>query len=57
VINRFVHRISTTAGDEAGQALVEYALIILLVALVAISGLQLIGTNVNNILNAVAGAL
>jgi Flp pilus assembly pilin Flp len=57
VINLFVHRVSTTAGDEAGQALVEYALIILLVALVAISGLQLIGTNVNNILNAVAGAL
>jgi Flp pilus assembly pilin Flp len=57
VINHFVHRISTTARADEGQALVEYALIILLVALVTISGLQAIGTNVNNILNAVAGAL
>jgi Flp pilus assembly pilin Flp len=57
VINLFVHRVSTAARDDDGQALVEYALIILLVGLVAISGLQLIGTNVNNILNAVAGAL
>jgi Flp pilus assembly pilin Flp len=38
-----------------GQALVEYALILLLVALVCIGALQLVGTNVNNALNAIAG--
>lgn len=42
------------AADE-GQALVEYALILLLVALVCFGALQLIGTNVNNALNAIAG--
>jgi pilus assembly protein Flp/PilA len=38
-----------------GQALVEYALILMLVALVCVGALQLIGTNVNNALNAIAG--
>jgi pilus assembly protein Flp/PilA len=42
---------------EDGQALVEYALIIFLVALVCIGALGAIGVQVNNILNAVAGAL
>jgi Flp pilus assembly pilin Flp len=40
---------------QAGQALVEYALILLLVALVCFGALQLIGVNVNNALNAIAG--
>jgi pilus assembly protein Flp/PilA len=40
---------------DEGQALVEYALILMLVALVCVGALQLIGTNVNNALNAIAG--
>jgi Flp pilus assembly pilin Flp len=42
---------------EEGQALVEYALILSLIALVAFGVLGVIGTRVNNVLNAVAGAL
>jgi Flp pilus assembly pilin Flp len=39
---------------QDGQALIEYALIISLVAVVAIAGLQLTGTNVKGLLNHVA---
>jgi pilus assembly protein Flp/PilA len=43
--------------SEEGQALVEYALIISLIAVVAITMLTLTGTNVNKILNSIAQAL
>ena len=42
---------------EEGQALVEYALIISLIAVVDITMLTLTGTNVNKILNSIANAL
>jgi Flp pilus assembly pilin Flp len=42
---------------EDGQALVEYALIISLIAVVAITMLTLTGNNVNKILNSIANAL
>ena len=42
---------------EEGQALVEYALIISLIAVVAIGTLTITGVNVNKILNSIAQAL
>lgn len=42
---------------EEGQALVEYALILSLIAVVCIGALTLLGTNVNDILNQIAAAL
>ena len=42
---------------EDGQALVEYALIISLIAVVAITMLTLTGNNVNKILTSIANAL
>ena len=42
---------------EEGQALVEYALIISLIAVVAIVTLQLVGKNVTSILTSIANAL
>jgi Flp pilus assembly pilin Flp len=47
----------TLASAEDGQALVEYSLIILLVALVTIAALTAIGTSVSGIITTVAGAL
>jgi Flp pilus assembly pilin Flp len=44
-----------TVRAESGQALIEYALIISLIALVAITALQTTGTNVAGILNTIAG--
>ncbi|GAC1303773.1 MAG: hypothetical protein NVSMB19_14000 [Vulcanimicrobiaceae bacterium] len=43
--------------DDAGQGLVEYALIIALVAAVAITGLTFLGGNANNDFNNVANAM
>jgi pilus assembly protein Flp/PilA len=42
---------------EEGQALVEYALILSLIAVVCIAALTLLGGNVSNILNTIAGSL
>jgi Flp pilus assembly pilin Flp len=42
------------ATREEGQALVEYALIITLIAVVAISALQLTGTKVTDIFNTIS---
>lgn len=41
--------------SEEGQALAEYALILALIAVIAIAGLTLLGTNVLAKLNEVAG--
>ena len=40
--------------DEDGQALVEYALILGLIAVFAIWALQLLGTNVSSVLQTIA---
>lgn len=43
--------------DASGQGLVEYALIIVLVAILAIAALQLLGQKSNNSLSNAAGGL
>ena len=47
IVNRFT-RFTRQGEDvhESGQALVEYALILMLIAFVAFASLQVIGTNV-----------
>ncbi len=47
----------TRMGREEGQALVEYALIVSLISVVAIAALTLTGTNVVKILNSIANNL
>jgi len=42
---------------EEGQGMVEYALILVLVSIVAIGALAAIGTNVTNVLQTVADTL
>jgi pilus assembly protein Flp/PilA len=44
-------------GREEGQALVEYALIVSLIAVVAIAALTLTGTNIISILSSIANNL
>ena len=43
--------------NEAGQGMVEYGLIIALVAVVVIVGISLIGTNANTLFSGIAGKL
>ena len=50
-------RIRDRHEREEGQALVEYALILALIAVVTIAVLQLIGVNVSKILNKVSSSL
>ena len=45
------------AKDEAGQTLVEYGLIVALISIVAIAALTLVGSNVTDVFNSVAGEL
>jgi Flp pilus assembly pilin Flp len=45
------------AGDEQGQALVEYALILFLVALVCVGSLSAIGVSVSAAISAMAAGL
>jgi pilus assembly protein Flp/PilA len=47
---------SLTRGDE-GQDLLEYALLVSLIALVAVLAITLTGTNVNAIFTRIAAAL
>ena len=43
--------------DEVGASLVEYALLLALIAVVAIVALHFLGTSVNNTLNSVGGSI
>ena len=43
--------------DESGQALVEYALILALIAVVSFGALNLLGANVNSRLSSIANSI
>lgn len=47
----FVKKVKGLIGNEEGQGLVEYALILALIALVAIAAMTLLGGKVNNAYN------
>ena len=50
----FVKTFVSMLKDDAGQGLVEYAIIIALVSVVAIAALKLLGGNAKNALNSAA---
>ena len=58
-LNLFLIRLNaglrSSVSRQEGQALIEYALIISLIALVAIVALQTTGTNIKGLLNTIAG--
>jgi pilus assembly protein Flp/PilA len=53
----FATYIRARLAAEEGQALVEYALIVSLIAVVAIAALTLTGTNIISILSSIANNL
>jgi pilus assembly protein Flp/PilA len=56
-MTEFILKVKALRDDEEGQGLVEYALILVLVSIVAIGALAAIGTNVSNVLQTVANHL
>jgi pilus assembly protein Flp/PilA len=55
MLNNVIYRLRQR--DEDGQALVEYALILGLIAVFAIGSLQLLGQNVDGVLSNIATAI
>ena len=49
-----ITRLRSLKRDTSGQDLLEYALLIALIALVAVGAVQLTGTNVNTVFNNIA---
>lgn len=43
--------------DEEGASMVEYGLLIALIALVALTAVKLVGTNLSSLFNTTAGSL
>jgi Flp pilus assembly pilin Flp len=52
-----VNRVRTFVHDDSGQDLLEYALLVALIALVAFGAIQLAGQSVNNIFSNIATKL
>ncbi len=52
-----MNRLRSLKRDTSGQDLLEYALLVALIALVAYGAVQLTGTNVNAIFSNIAGKL
>ena len=53
----FITRLRTFARNNEGQDLLEYALLVALIALVAVAAVTLTGTNVNSIFTQIAAKL
>jgi pilus assembly protein Flp/PilA len=49
--------LKTMIRDEEGATMVEYGLLVALIALVAIVGVTLLGTNLNKLFSTVAGSV
>ncbi len=53
----FIQKVKALRDGEEGQGMVEYALILVLVSIIAIGALTAIGQNVTNVLQTVANHL
>jgi len=56
-MNRFTTMVRHFVKNDEAATMVEYALMLSLIAVVCIVAVTLIGTNANNIFNTIAGAL
>jgi pilus assembly protein Flp/PilA len=53
----FINRLRSFVRDEEGQDLIEYALLVALISLVAVAAVTTAGSAVNNIFTSIAGSL
>jgi len=54
---KFIARLKKFVHAESGQDLLEYALLVALIALVAVAGITTAGTNVNTIFTQIAAKI
>ena len=52
-----INKLIAMIRDEEGATMVEYGLLVALIALVAIVGVTLLGGNLNSLFNTVAGSV
>ncbi len=52
-----INRLRTFVRDDSGQDLLEYALLVALIALVAVGAVTAAGVQVSNIFGQIAGAI
>jgi pilus assembly protein Flp/PilA len=55
--NEMITKLTAMIRDEEGATMVEYGLLVALIALVAITGVTLLGTNLQALFNTVAGSV
>jgi len=53
----FMNQAMTFVRDEEGQDLIEYALLVALIAIACIVAVRRAGTSINGVLNSIAGTL
>jgi len=53
----FINRLRALVKNDEGQDLLEYALLVALIALVAVGAVTAAGTSVNDIFTKIAGSL
>jgi Flp pilus assembly pilin Flp len=56
-MTQLINRLRMFAKDESGQDLLEYALLVALIALIAFAAVQLAGQSVSTIFTSIANAL
>jgi pilus assembly protein Flp/PilA len=57
VISQLFWFLTNLRKDEKGASLVEYGLLVALIALAVIASLQIVGTNLNNLFSQIAANL
>jgi len=52
-----LNHLTTMISDEEGATMVEYGLLVALIAMVALAAVKLLGTNLSSLFNTVAGSV
>ncbi|MBS0265199.1 MAG: Flp family type IVb pilin [Planctomycetes bacterium] len=56
-MNTLINKIRKLTGHEVGATMVEYGLMVALIAVVCLSAVTLLGTNIKAIFNQIAGSV
>jgi pilus assembly protein Flp/PilA len=56
-MHKFMHSVRKICGAEEGATMVEYGLMVALIAVVCLTAVSLLGTNLRDIFNQIAAAV